>query len=140
MSSVPVLDARVLGRLGDDLGDPALLCTFVDRYADMLGVRIARVEHALAVHDLEDWHDAALSLRTSSAMAGAVALAELVTELQETVEENPLADVAWLCNDRLASSILDLKLLADETCARLRAFVAGVNERTSQGQSPWSPA
>lgn len=139
MTTVPVLDARVLGRLGQDLGDPALLCTFVDRYANLLESRILRVERALAAHDLEDWHDAALSLRTSSAMAGAAALAELVAELQRTVEENPLADVEWLCNDRLAAAILDLKLLAEETNARLRAFVAGVAARTSQGQSPWSP-
>ncbi|WP_461104634.1 hypothetical protein [Tessaracoccus terricola] len=140
MSTVPVLDARVLGRLGDDLGDPVLLCTFVDRYADLLQTRIARVEHALAAHDLEDWHDAALSLRTSSTMAGAAALAELVSELQQTVEENPLADVVWLCNDKLSAAILDLKVLAEETNARLRAFVASVTERTSRGQSPWSPA
>lgn len=140
MSTVPVLDARVLGRLGDDLGDPVLLCTFVDRYADLLGMRIARVEKALAAHDIDDWNDATLSLRTSSTMAGAVALAELVGELQRTVEEHPLADVAWLCNDRLASAILDLKVLADETNARLRSFVAAVAERTSRGQAPWSPA
>ncbi|GAB3812681.1 hypothetical protein GCM10028820_06140 [Tessaracoccus terricola] len=112
----------------------------MDRYADLLQTRIARVEHALAAHDLEDWHDAALSLRTSSTMAGAAALAELVSELQQTVEENPLADVVWLCNDKLSAAILDLKVLAEETNARLRAFVASVTERTSRGQSPWSPA
>lgn len=140
MNAAPVLDARALGRLGDDLGDPVLLCIFVDRYAELLEARIARVERALATHDLDAWHDAALSLRTSSSMAGAAALADLVSELQDTVEGNPFPDVVWLCSDRLSSAILDLKLLAEETSTRLRAFVEGVTERTSLGQSPWSPA
>lgn len=139
MTCVPVLDARVLGRLGEELGDPALLCMFLKRYADLLQARIERLQRALDAHDLADWHDAALSLRTSSTMTGAVALAQLVAELESTIEPPTLPQqVVWFCQDRIAALMAELHRLAEETGVRLRAFVE-LYDDAKAGQRPWSP-
>ena len=83
MSTAPVLDDDALHRLGEQLGDSAVLCGFLRRYLALLDQRIARLEHALEAADQEDWMDAALSLKTSSTMAGALALAEQSADLQQ---------------------------------------------------------
>lgn len=83
MSRAPVLDDAALHRLGEQLGDSDVLCRFLRRYLALLDQRIARLEHALTAPDQDDWMDAVLSLKSSSVMAGAQALAEQAAVLQQ---------------------------------------------------------
>lgn len=125
MPTAPVLDCDVLRRLGEQLGDVDVLCRFLDRYLALLDHRIARLEHALTACDQTDWTDAALSLKTSSAMAGAQALAEQAADLQqETVEDATEAPGGVLC--RRADLMACLRGLAAETARQLRAFLERV--------------
>lgn len=124
MTTAPVLDTGALGRLGEELGDQVIMCAFVRRYAEMLDRRVDRVQTALTVHDREAWHDAALSLKTSSTMAGAAALSELMTELLEDERASKTSEVPWFGPGRLAAVIEELHQLAAETEAELRRFMA----------------
>lgn len=122
MTIAPVLDTRELAQLGEELGDRDALCTFLDRYATMLDQRVDRLERALDARDVDDWEDAALSLRTSSQMAGAMALSRLVAEVQAWLKsvtpENP-----WPGESALHCVVMCLRLLAAETARQLRVFV-----------------
>lgn len=83
MSTTQVLDDAALHRLGEQLGDSDILCGFLRRYLALLDARIARLERALRAEDQDDWMDAVLSLKTSSSLVGAQALAERAAELQQ---------------------------------------------------------
>ena len=125
MPTAPVLDDGVLRRLGEQLGDADILCRFLDRYLALLDQRLARLEHALSAADQAGWADAVLSLKTSSEMAGAQALAEQAADLQqETVEDATEAPGGVLC--RRADLMACLRGLAAETARQLRAFLERV--------------
>jgi HPt (histidine-containing phosphotransfer) domain-containing protein len=129
MSTTHVLDDDALHRLGEQLGDPDVLCGFLRRYLSLLDARIARLEQALAAADQADWMDAVLSLKTSSAMAGARALAEQAAEL----EQQSAACPSWRAPveragtgsglTRRAERIACLRRLAAETARQLRLFL-----------------
>lgn len=123
MTTAPVLDASELAQLGEDLGDLEALHRFVDRYATMLPERVARLDHALAAHDLDDWQDAALSLRTSSAMAGARALSRMVGEAEQTLVPRTPPAQPWPCSDASDDFICALRRLAAETERQLRTYL-----------------
>lgn len=119
----PIVDTDVLGRLGDQLGDTEVLCGFIRRYESMLDQRVERLQCALAAQDHEDWMDAVLSLRTSSAMAGAEALSHLAATLQEAFGGQPATEGRWPARERLAEIMAALRRLARETVRQLRLFV-----------------
>ena len=124
MTTAPVLDTDALRRLGEQLDDADMLCGFIRRYVAMLDQRIQRLEHALSVQDHEDWMDAVLSLKTSSALAGARALAALATCLQEDFERRRSAPSAhWPAVHCLDVSMKALRGLAAETARQLRIFL-----------------
>ncbi|MCC2594707.1 hypothetical protein LKO27_14990 [Tessaracoccus sp. OS52] len=123
MCTVPVVDACALRRLGDQLGDPATLFRFVCEYTDMLEGRVDRLQHALVAHDVEDFQDAALSLKVASQMAGACALSGKVAELMEDLAPDRASEVRWFCADQLVALCTELRRLAVETAANLRAFL-----------------
>ena len=120
MTIAPVLDATELAELGEQLGDLDALHRFVDRYATMLDQRVERLDHALDAQDLDDWQDAALSLRTSSAMAGATALSQLVREAESYLVANP----PWPRRDVQQDFMTGLRQLAAATERELRSFLA----------------
>jgi HPt (histidine-containing phosphotransfer) domain-containing protein len=126
MTIAPVLDTDALGRLADQLDDPEILCGFIRRYESMLGRRVDRLHHALTAQDHEDWMDAILSLKTSSAMVGAAALSRLAADLQANLTHRPPAPVGWPTHDRLEDLISKLRALATETAHQLRAFVESI--------------
>ncbi|MCY1157494.1 MAG: Hpt protein, partial [Citricoccus sp.] len=70
-----------------------------------------------------DWMDAVLSLKTSSAMAGAAALSQLAAELQDYLAKRPPAPVRWPMADCLESLMARLRHLARETAHQLRLFL-----------------
>lgn len=130
MTTAPVLDTDALGRLGEQLGDTAVLCGFIRRYEAMLDQRVARLQRALTARDHEDWMDAVLSLKTSSAMAGAEALSRLAADLQEAFACRPPTPVRWPAMDRLAEIMECLRRLAAETARQLRVFLQQVASAT----------
>lgn len=124
MTTAPVLDTDALHRLGEELGDADILCGFLRRYVAMLAQRIARLEHALAAQDHEDWMDAVLSLKTSSAQAGAPALAALVSGLQEDTEHRASASwERWSAAGCRAEGMKALRGLAAETVRQLLIYL-----------------
>lgn len=124
MTTAPVLDTDALRRLGEQLDDADMLCGFLRRYVAMLDQRIDRLERALAVQDHEDWMDAVLSLKTSSALAGARALAALAACLQEDFERRQATSSAhWPAVRHLDENMKALRGLAAETARQLRIFL-----------------
>ncbi|MDN5900460.1 MAG: Hpt domain-containing protein [Brachybacterium sp.] len=136
MSTAVILDDDALHHLGEQLGDSGILCGFLDRYLALLEQRIARLERALAAADRDDWIDAVLSLKTSSAMAGAQALTEEAARLQRESACWP-----WWCTPtrasvtRRAECISGLRRLAAETARQLRAFLLQVADSTRAADS-----
>lgn len=124
MTTAPVLDTDALRRLGDELGDADILCEFIRRYVAMLDGRIDRLECALAAQDHEDWTDAVLSLKTSSALAGAQALADLTAGLQEDAEHSASASWArWSAAGCRAEGMTALRGVAAETAGQLLIYL-----------------
>ncbi|WP_343320600.1 Hpt domain-containing protein (plasmid) [Arthrobacter sp. TMP15] len=73
---------EVLQSLQEFLGGEKSLCShFVLLYIDMWPGRFKRIYDAVKAGHREDAMDAALSLRTASAMVGAQRLSELTTEI-----------------------------------------------------------
>lgn len=124
MTTAPVLDTDALRRLGEQLGDADILCGFIRRYVTMLDQRIERLERALSVQDHEGWMDAVLSLKTSSALAGAKGLAVLAARLQEDCEHNRSASpVHRSAVDCRAEDMKILRGVAAQTARQLRIFL-----------------
>lgn len=122
MTNAPVLDAVALRRLAEQLEDDDVLCEFLRRYLGMLDQRIDRLERALIAQDREDWMDAVLSLKTSSALAGAQALAAEAALLQEDAQAPPSGASATRDAGTCRSGPMDgLRELAAETARQLRA-------------------
>lgn len=117
-----LLDPDALRRLSEQLGDEAVLCRFLRRYRSLLARRIARLEQALHEEDAEDWNDALLSLRTSSELAGARALAERTSDLEQDPAPCPSAPLRPV-GDRRALRLARLREEARATCVQLEGFL-----------------
>lgn len=131
MPTAPVLDDDALARLGEQLGDSDLLCEFLRDYLALLDQRIARLEHALTVADQTEWMDAVLSLKTSSTMAGARALAAQAADLQQEsaacpswcASVTPASAAPGTAPTRRTERMACLRRLAAETARQLRTFL-----------------
>lgn len=124
MITSPVLDTEALRRLGEELGDADILCGFLRRYVALLDQRIGRLQRALAAQDHEGWMDAVLSLKTSSALAGARALADLAAGLQQDAEHSRAASwLRWSAAECRAEGMNILRGVAAETARQLQLFI-----------------
>jgi len=129
MCSAPVLDHGALHRLGEQLEDSEVLCRFLCRYLSMLEARIARLDEALAGADQAAWMDAVLSLKTSSSMVGAAALAERAAALERESATCPSwctradPEASGTGTTRRAATVMRLRRLAAETAGQLRVFL-----------------
>ncbi len=91
------LDDAALGRLADDLEDPAYPATFAARYQQLLPQRLDRISTALGsadAHvdaDLDAALDASLSLKVSSTTVGARELERLATVIELSVRRHDVA-------------------------------------------------
>lgn len=83
--SLPVLDSAALRVLKEEAGDDASR-RFVEEYLLMLPVRGARILKGLAGEDPEPASRALISLRVTSAMAGALRLEKLCNYLERALE------------------------------------------------------
>jgi HPt (histidine-containing phosphotransfer) domain-containing protein len=87
-----LVDPTVLTELQAELGgDQSIVSRFVSSYIDLLPWRVGRLHHALNNLDMEDAMDAVLSLKTSSAMVGAICMHRLATELEISIRLLPNA-------------------------------------------------
>ncbi len=95
LTKLPLVCNDTLRELEDSLfGERALCRNFVHRYIAMWPGRFERIQVALAAGNNENAMDAALSLRSSSMMVGAVRLGDLTTELIDLLEIGSHADAA----------------------------------------------
>jgi signal peptidase I len=92
------LDDAALGRLADDLDDPAYPVTFAARYQQLLPQRLDRISTALGsdggpedAADLDAALDASLSLKVSSTTVGALELEQLASVIELSVRRRDVA-------------------------------------------------
>ena len=81
---IPVLDAGPLQVLATEVG-PAFAEAFMDDYLQMLPERASKILRALAGGDARIAADAVVSLRATSAMAGALRLERCCKELESRI-------------------------------------------------------
>ncbi|MDQ0865586.1 Hpt domain-containing protein [Arthrobacter globiformis] len=81
---IPVLDAGPLQVLSAEVG-PAFAEAFIDDYLQMLPERASKILRALAGGDPRMAADAVVSLRATSAMAGALRLERCCKELESRI-------------------------------------------------------
>jgi HPt (histidine-containing phosphotransfer) domain-containing protein len=86
----PLVSWTVHSTLRDDIADPAGYTSFIRTYADMWPGRYSRLAHAVHVRDWDQAMDAALSLRSSSEMLGAVNLARLALAVEQAIRSRQL--------------------------------------------------
>lgn len=89
--SLPVLDPVPLMILAGDAGDTAAQ-RFFEEYRDMLPSRVTRIVRGLTSSDLEASEDAVLSLKVTSAMAGATRMERYCRDLQDALAAGVLPD------------------------------------------------
>lgn len=123
MTIAPVLDPDALGRLGEQLGDDDVLCGFLRRYVSLLDQRIERLEHAVSSGDHDGWMDAVLSLKSSSALAGAQALSTMAARLQERAGHPESRSWRRWCQAGCPETLRILRELAAETARQIRVFL-----------------
>jgi hypothetical protein len=101
---------------------PKATRAFVERFVALWPVRCERLKNSAAKGDCEAFCDAALSLKSGAAMAGAVGLAALGEHLHE-IARDPHRDDAW---DRAREAVADLEPLGTRSVAELSAVAASV--------------
>lgn len=82
-TSGQILDTAEVTALSDGLGDAEAFCRFMRRYEESLPARVSRIKQAVEAQDVHAFMDAVLSLKTSSAMVGATALARAAAQMQD---------------------------------------------------------
>lgn len=77
-----VIDRHIFEQLGSELASPDAARRIAALYLDLLDGRIGRLVGACEAHDEAAAMDAALSLKVSSAMVGAVAMRDLAAQVE----------------------------------------------------------
>lgn len=91
--SLPVLDAAPLLDLADH-ADARAAQRFLAEYLDLLPSRVSKVVGCLSSSDVKASRDAVVSLKVSSAMAGAVRMERYCRELDVKLAAGQLPDAA----------------------------------------------
>jgi HPt (histidine-containing phosphotransfer) domain-containing protein len=87
---LPILNEAVLKELEDELACFELVCRFAADYVAMWEHRRGRLAAALEDQDREAVLDAAISMKVSSAMIGALRLARLAENVERATREGVL--------------------------------------------------
>jgi histidine phosphotransfer protein HptB len=88
----PLVDPLVLGRLSAELyGSAEIADRFLSDFIDTWDCRITRLRAAFDAADAEEAFVVLISIRSTSEMVGAVALAAAAGRMQEAVEAGRLA-------------------------------------------------
>lgn len=99
----PLVDPAALQDLGAQLESPSVAKGFARDYAKLWDQRYSCLASALDRRDEAGSLDAALSLKTSSAMVGGVQLARLAGELEDAVRGGDMERASSLLGDIAAS-------------------------------------
>lgn len=91
--SLPVLDPTPLLNLTDHTGDTAAQ-RFLTEYLEMLPSRVSRVAGCLSSSNVEAAKEAVVSLKVTSAMAGAVRMERYCHDLEDTLAAQRIPDAA----------------------------------------------
>jgi hypothetical protein len=89
------IDHAVLTALREDVGDEVLR-SFIRTYIDLLIILLARIDRAVGRRDCADALQDLPDLRTSSAMLGAVRLAEMAEAVEHFLRRGRVAAAAGL--------------------------------------------
>jgi Hpt domain len=89
------IDHAVLTALREDVGEQVLR-SFIRTYLDLLIIRLARIDRAIGRRDSADALKDVPDLRTSSAMLGAMRLADLTEALEHFLSRGRIAAAAGL--------------------------------------------
>lgn len=82
----PFIDLAVLHELEQQINDRSTVLAFVHDFVDLWESRYGRLVQSLKVSDPDAALDALLSIKTSSAMAGALRLSQEAKALEDTVK------------------------------------------------------
>jgi hypothetical protein len=93
---LPLVDCAVLQELEEQLGQSRLARNFADDYAAMWEHRRNRLVNAVERNDLKAGLDAAVSLKVTSVMVGALRLAHLAGQLETAVRKDHPEEMATL--------------------------------------------
>lgn len=88
---MPLLDPAVLVEMGQTLGRPDLATNFARDYVALWDQRERRLTASIAGEDHDAALDAAISLKVTSAMIGALRLAHLAQALESAVRADDLS-------------------------------------------------
>lgn len=97
------LDHAVLDALRQDVGEQVLR-SFIRTYIDLLIIRLAGIDRAIGRRDCAEALREVPDLRTSSAMLGAVRLAELAEGLEHFLSRGRIAAATGLLPDARAEA------------------------------------
>jgi histidine phosphotransfer protein HptB len=122
-AAAPIIDERVLAQLEEELEDRHVMTEFLRRYLRLLDPRLQRLDHALAVQDPAMLMDALLSLKTSSMMAGAMALAQAATTVHDRYFAPAPTPEAWPGPADRARLMAEVSSVAEATREHLGLFV-----------------
>lgn len=92
----PLVSWTVQSTLRDDVADPVAHTAFIRAYTEMWPGRYGRLAHAIRINDWDQAMDAALSLRSSSEMLGAVNLARLALAVEQAIRSRQLHGAGML--------------------------------------------
>jgi HPt (histidine-containing phosphotransfer) domain-containing protein len=114
MTDESLVDARVLESLSAELyGSAEIARRFLGDFQEGWDCRIGRLRAGLSRGDLDDAFVVILSIRTTSEMVGAPALARLAAEMQQLANGRRLTE--------LAEKLPALEAIADRTFAEFRS-------------------
>jgi hypothetical protein len=102
-NTAPLVDPSALQNLGAQVENPKVAKGFARDYAQLWDQRYSCLASALDRRDKAGSLDAALSLKTSSAMVGGVRLARLAGELEDAVRGGDMELASSLLGDIAAS-------------------------------------
>lgn len=95
----PLIAREVLDVLQDEIAAPEIYGEYVGRYLAMWPDRYRRLVSALNSGDEEALMDAALSVKTSARMMGALRLAQLASAMEDAVSEQRMDKVRALLDE-----------------------------------------
>ncbi|KUM33815.1 hypothetical protein AR539_11675 [Arthrobacter sp. EPSL27] len=117
---VPLVDPAALQDLSAQLESPSVAKGFARDYAKLWDQRYSCLASALGRRDEAGSLDAALSLKTSSAMVGGVQLARLAGELEDAIRGGDM--------ERASSLLEDIAASGSETVDELQySYILGEN-------------
>ena len=120
----PLLDTSVLQRLRGEVDDEeGIWKVFVQNYINELPLRVERLRLALTTGDIEGAEDAVLSLQTSSEMIGAVRLAALTLEVQESIYHTEPENTGTVFPRLAAAQLRGIYRCAQQTMDHLQQFL-----------------